>query len=216
MRIYFARHGESQANVLHEISNRGLRHPLTRRGREQALALADRLQPLPIARLYSSPVLRAVETSVIVAHRLGVDYEVTDALREYDCGVAEGRADETGWQLWHELFDAWVVHRRFEYRLEGGESFYDIRDRFVPFVESLVDRHGAGDAQIVCVAHGGVYWMMLPLVLTNVDHALIARHGFDYTACVVAEMRPEGLVCIEWNGQVVDMGRRLTQAELRL
>ena len=29
MRIYFARHGESQANRLHEIANRGLRHGLT-------------------------------------------------------------------------------------------------------------------------------------------------------------------------------------------
>ena len=31
MRIYFARHGESQANVLHEISNRELRHKLAAR-----------------------------------------------------------------------------------------------------------------------------------------------------------------------------------------
>ena len=204
MRLHFARHGESQANVLHEISNRGLRHPLTRRGRAQAIALADRLHPLLITRIYSSPILRAIETSVIVANRLGVDYEIVDALREYHCGIAEGRADEVGWQLWHELFDAWVMHQRYEYRLEGGESFYDIRDRFVPFVEGLVSRYGDSEAEIVCVAHGGVYWMMLPLVLGNVDHALIAHYGFDYTACIVAELRPAGLVCVEWNGHVVD------------
>jgi len=91
MRIYFARHGESQANLLHEISNRGLRHGLTRKGREQAVALAQRLQHRPIAHIYSSPVLRAIETSVILANRLEVDYEITDALREYDCGILEGR-----------------------------------------------------------------------------------------------------------------------------
>lgn len=203
LRLHFARHGESQANLLHEVSNRGLRHPLTPKGRTQAVALAERLQPLCITRVYSSPLLRAIETSVIVADRLGVDYEIVDALREYDCGIAEGRADEVGWQLWHELFDAWVVHQRHNYRLEGGESFNDIRDRFVPFVEDLVKRYGDGDAEIVCVAHGGVYWVMLPLVLQNVDHALIAKHGFDYTVCVVAELRPEGLVCVEWNGHAV-------------
>ena len=38
MRILFARHGESQANRLHEISNRGLRHGLTKAGRWQAQA----------------------------------------------------------------------------------------------------------------------------------------------------------------------------------
>ena len=94
MRIYFARHGESQANLLHEISNRGLRHGLTRKGREQAEGLARRLQGIPIATIYSSPVLRAIETSVILAHRLDVDYEVTEALREYDCGILEGRSSD--------------------------------------------------------------------------------------------------------------------------
>ncbi len=127
MKIYFVRHGESQANVLREVSNRGLRHGLTRKGREQAVALAHKLQGLPITRIYSSPVLRAIESSVILADRLSLDYEVVEALREYDCGVLEGRSDETGWQMWKDLFDDWVVHRRWERRIEGGESFFDIR-----------------------------------------------------------------------------------------
>ena len=204
MRIYFARHGESQANLLHEISNRGLRHGLTRRGREQAEALAQRLQGVAIARIYSSPVLRAIETSVILAHRLGVEYEVTDALREYDCGVLEGRSDEDAWQGWHDLFDAWVVHRRWEQRIAGGESFHDIRGRFEPFIAGLVQRYGDTEINVACVAHGGVYWMMLPLVLKNVDTDLIARHGFEYATCIVAEWRSTGLYCVDWNGHAVD------------
>ena len=204
MKLYFARHGESQANVLREISNRGLRHPLTPTGRAQAAALAARLQGLPITRIYSSPVLRAIETSVILAGELNVTYEVAEALREFDCGVIEGRSDEAAWQMWRALFDAWVVHGQWEQRLEGGESFYDLRDRFVPFVEGLVRRYGDTAAEVVCVSHGGVYWTMLPLVLKNVDRGLIAQRGFDYTACVVAELRPAGLVCVEWNGQSVE------------
>jgi broad specificity phosphatase PhoE len=204
MRIYFVRHGESQANRLHEISNRGLRHGLTRAGRAQAEALAQRLQGIPIAHIYSSPVLRAIETSVILAHRLGVDYEITAALREYDCGILEGRSDEDAWQGWRELFDAWVVRHEWEQRIEGGESFYDIRNRFVPFIDDLASRYGRTDAKLACVAHGGVYWMMLPVVLSNVTPDLISRHGFDYTACIVAEWRPTGLFCVEWNGHGVE------------
>jgi broad specificity phosphatase PhoE len=204
MRIYFTRHGESQANLLHQVSNRGLRHGLTRKGREQAVALADRLRNLPVTRIYSSPVLRAIETSVILANRLELDYEVVDALREYDCGIAEGRSDAEAWQLWRALFDAWVVERRWEQRIEGGESFYDIRERFVPFIEGLVNRYGSTEAGVVCVSHGGVYWMMLPLVLKNVDHGLMAKHGLDYTSCIVAEWRPAGLYCVEWNGRVIE------------
>ena len=203
MRIYFTRHGESQANLLHEISNRGLRHGLTLRGREQAAALADRLQREPITRVYSSPLLRGIETSVILAHRLKVDYDVTDALREYDCGILEGRSDEAAWQGWQELCDAWTVHQRWGQRIEGGESYYDIRERFVPFVERLVEQYRGAEAAVACVSHGGLYRMMLPLVLKN-GGRLMSKYGFDYAACMIAEWRPAGLVCVEWNGHAVE------------
>jgi broad specificity phosphatase PhoE len=200
MRITFTRHGESHANILRQISNRGLVHPLTHKGREQAAALADKLQGRAITRIYSSPLLRAIETSIIVADRLGVAYEVTDALREFDCGSAEGRADQTAWQMWREVFDAWTVHRRWEQRIEGGESFFDVRDRFVPFVAGLVAQYDNTDANLLCVAHGGLLWLMLPLVLTNVDHDLMSRHGFSHTTCIVSELWPIGLRCVEWDG----------------
>jgi len=203
MRIYFARHGESQANRLCEISNRGLRHGLTLQGREQALTLAHRLHGLPIARIYSSPILRAIETSVIVANELGLEYEIVDALREYDCGIGEGRSDKAAWHLWQELFDAWAMHGHWEQRIEGGESFYDIRDRFVPFIDSLVSQYGGTEARVVCVSHGGLYWMMLPLVLKNVDRELVSKRGLDYAACIVSELGPYGLVCVEWNGHAI-------------
>lgn len=202
MRIHFARHGESQANQLHEISNRGLRHGLTAQGREQAAALAQRLAGRPIMHIYSSPILRAIETTVIVANRLGIDYTVTDALREYDCGVLEGRADAAAWQGWRELFDAWVVDKQWDRRIEGGESFYDMRARFVPFVEGLLQTQ-PDDAEVLCIAHGGLYWMMLPVVLKNVTTELIAQHKFDYAGSIVAEARAEGLVCVAWNGQPI-------------
>lgn len=141
MRIYFARHGESQANLLHEISNRGLRHGLTRRGREQAEALAQQLQGVQIRQIYSSPLLRAIETTVIVANRLAVDYEISDALREYDCGTLEGRADEAAWQGWHEMADAWITRHEWEQRIDEGESFQDIRRRFEPFIEEGWTQH---------------------------------------------------------------------------
>lgn len=184
MKIYFARHGESQANRLHEISNRGLRHGLTPRGRDQAVELARQLRGRPLARIYSSPLLRAIETSVILSYHLGLEYEVVDALREYDCGIAEGRADDAAWQMWQELIDAWTIHGRYKQRIEGGESFLEVRARFVPFIEGLVQQYAPTDTGIVCVAHGGLYRMMLPLVLPDGDDPS-AGQGFDYAGCRV-------------------------------
>ena len=47
MRIYFARHGESEANILQEFSNRGRKHGLTEKGKRQAERLADNLKSVP-------------------------------------------------------------------------------------------------------------------------------------------------------------------------
>jgi broad specificity phosphatase PhoE len=209
MRICFARHGESQANLLHEISNRGLRHGLTPKGREQAVMLAQRLRGLSITRIYSSPLLRAIETSVILADRLNLDYEVAGALREYDCGILEDRSDEAGWRMWQELFDSWVKHKQWAKRIEGGESFYEVRSRFVSFIDDLIRQYQDTCANLLCIGHGGLYWMMLPLVLRNVDTGFISeRHGFDYGTLIVSELNSEGLFCREWNGLRISAGDR--------
>lgn len=203
MRIYFVRHGESHANIQRQISNRGLTHGLTRKGREQANALADKLTGQAISHIYSSPMLRAIETSILLGNRLDVDYTVTDALREFDCGIAEGRADLTGWQLWQGIVDDWVQRNLWDRRIEGGESFEDLRGRFVPFVEGLVRELGTTDVDLIFVGHGGIYYLMLPLVVKNVDRELFARHRLGNAACIVTESREQGLVCIDWNGEKI-------------
>lgn len=201
MKIFFARHGESQANLLHEISNRGLKHPLTQKGRQQALALAHALQNQSITRIYSSPVLRALETTVIVANYLGIEYEVTEALREYDLGDLEGRSDPNVWELWHEQLDAWMKYRRWERRAPGGESLYDVQARFVPFINDLTRQYQDTTANLLCLGHGGLYWIMLPLVLTNIDTDFVSAHpAFEYATTIVAEWQSNTLVCREWHG----------------
>jgi broad specificity phosphatase PhoE len=201
MKIFFARHGESQANILHEISNRGLKHPLTAKGRQQARTLAEQLQGHSIAHIYSSPVLRAIETTVILAHQLGVEYEVTEALREYDLGDLEGKADQRTWEIWQQLFDDWTKHRHWQRRAPGGESFYDVKNRFVPFIDGLIQEYRDTQANLLCIAHGGLYRVMLPLVLANIDTEFVLNHqSFPHASLIVSELRPQGLFCLEWNG----------------
>jgi broad specificity phosphatase PhoE len=204
VQILFVRHGESQANRLHEISNRGLKHGLTEKGRRQARLLARRLAGRGVTRIHTSPLLRAIETTALVASRLHVEYEVTEALREFDCGMAEGRSDPEAWRLWQSVFDAWTVRHEWEASIPGGESLRDMQERFVPFIEDLTQKFGGSDETLLCVSHGGMYWMMLPLILANVNTAFIKDHrGFDYTACIAAELRQGRLWCTEWNGVAI-------------
>lgn len=199
MRFYFVRHGQSEANVLREISNRGQRHPLTDLGREQAAALAARLRGAGIVRLYSSPLLRARQTADILAAAWGLDYEVTDALREFDCGVAEGRADKEAWDLWHWLVDEWFAGHA-ETRIEDGESLIDVRDRFVPFAQRLAERYDNEPGGIACIGHGGLYMTMFSLGLGLVDPAWLESQSLSNTGIIEVEGRGGELALLSWDG----------------
>jgi len=45
--------------------------------------------------------------------------------------------------------------------------------------------------------------MMLPLVLANVDYDTIAARGLANTSCIVSELGPHGLRCVEWDGMKI-------------
>ncbi len=203
-RLYFLRHGESEANVLHEFSNRPGKHPLTEKGRRQARALAERLSGASIRRIYCSPVLRAVQTAEILSDQLGVAFAVEDALREFDVGLLEGKSDQASWDLFRQLMEAWLKRGEWDRRIEGGESFVDIRDRFVPFVESLVRRESLLAGGIALVGHGGTYRCMLPLVFSNIDFEFPARHGLDNAGVIVGMPSSQGLVCLSWGDARLD------------
>src|SRR5688572_5361833 len=67
MRLYFVRHGESEANTRRVISNRESPFGLMELGRQQANSLADKLKDIPITAIFSSPVLRARKTADILS-----------------------------------------------------------------------------------------------------------------------------------------------------
>jgi probable phosphoglycerate mutase len=201
MKLYFVRHGQSEANLLREISNRGLKHGLTAEGIAQAKRLAAALKGEGAAfdRIYSSPLLRAMQTAQIVSQELGAPFESADALREFDCGDIEGKSDDAAWAMHAQIHDAWLRDGRHDQRIAGGESFNDIRRRFVPFIQHLVESRRATGANVLLVGHGGTYRCMLPLVLSNIDHEFIGRHGIGYIHIIAAEPGAgAGMVCMKW------------------
>lgn len=205
MQLYFVRHGESEANVLGIISNRGYQHPLTQKGITQANALAERLRDVPLAAIYSSPLMRAVQTAEIVARTHNLNVTVTDALREYDCGVLEGKSDPETWVQHRQLWDAWMLHHQWAACHEGGESFEDIQRRFVPFIDSLVAEYADTDNTILLVAHGGTLMAMLPLVLDNVDHQFAITQWIANTALIRTRYRDGRLVCKVWGDVTLEV-----------
>jgi len=198
MRLYFVRHGESTANCLEEFSNTGFKHPLTERGVEQARVMARGFGGLAVEQIYSSPLLRAQQTAQILAESLQAPLETTEALREWNVGIYEGTADPAGWELHRQVQDDWFIHQKFESKMPGGESFHEIRERFRPFVDGLVQSEKNSNRNLVLVAHGGLYLAMLPVIFRNIDFAFAREHGFPPGACAMAETRSDGLYCTSW------------------
>jgi probable phosphoglycerate mutase len=196
MKLYFVRHGESEANTQHVISNYASPFGLTERGREQVQVLAERLKDMPLTTMYSSPVLRAMDTADILYQALDLPYRVTEALREYHCGILEGKSDEESWRLHRQYYEDWTLRHDYLSKPEGGESFVDIQNRFLPFIESL--KRSDDDEHILLVGHGGLFHLMLPLVLSNINADFVSTHGISHTDCIIAELRADGFVCLQW------------------
>jgi broad specificity phosphatase PhoE len=204
MRFYFVRHGESQANVTQEFSNDNHeKHPLTEKGRAQVRALAEQLRGETFTAIYSSPLLRARQTAEILCSAVapqGLEIQITPALSEHHAGSLEGRADQAAWDEYSALFETWLIQRDLDARIAGGESFNEMRARFIPFIGHLVQHYQDTDANLLLVAHAGIYHSMLPLILTNVGYAFGRAHILSNAALVLAEQRAEGLVCVSWDG----------------
>ena len=202
MRLYFARHGESEANTRHVISNRDVELGLTSLGKQQAKTLAENLHDISFRAMFCSPVFRARETAEILSSSLNVPYQVTEALREYDCGILEEQSDEESWRLHRDYFESWVLHHKHENKPEGGESFLDIQKRFVPFIQNLMDNDVYKNSNLLLIGHGGLFLLMLPVIFSNVDHPFATLHGIGNAEYILAEQWGEQLVCLQW-GQVI-------------
>jgi broad specificity phosphatase PhoE len=199
MRLYIVRHGESEANVLRVVSNRGQQHGLTETGRQQAHTLADSLSGIEFAKIFASPLLRATQTAQILADRAHTSFEIADALREFDCGILEGKADAVTWAQHQELLQAWLQQNRFDERIDGGESFTDIQRRFLPFMERLILEYGQTDANILLVGHGGTYRCMFPVLMSNIDFDFAYDHHLGNTGYVLAEWQSGRFICMQWD-----------------
>ena len=205
MRILFTRHGESEANVLGIISNRNLPHMLTLKGVAQANALADQLVSASnLKMIFTSPIPRALETAGIVASRFALTINVHDALREFDCGGMEGKGDIDAWHAHQAIVHAWDKDEDYDRFIPpDGESFNDMRKRFIPFIGDLILNYQHLQGDILLVSHGGLLHRMLPLVMVNIDLAFTQQNPLGNCDLVVSSPKNGSLECIQWGEEII-------------
>jgi len=151
-RVLAIRHGETAWNVDGRIQGQ-LDVPLNDTGRWQVHRLALGIADEGISAIYSSDLLRALETAQAVAR--GCDRPITtDAgLRERGFGIFEGLSYDEINQRWPEQALRWR-QRDPDFGAEGGETLRAFSQRAVDTVARLAALH-PGET-IAIVSHGGV------------------------------------------------------------
>ncbi len=86
------RHGETDYNKKMHIAGRLPNVHLTKKGRQQAQSLADKLANAPIKAIYSSPLERTLETAEPLAKALKLEVIPMPGLLETDCGEWQGQS----------------------------------------------------------------------------------------------------------------------------
>jgi broad specificity phosphatase PhoE len=202
LQIWFIRHAESEINVPgnpRPVPDGGVTYPLTRKGVEQAKALAEATADAPIVAVYTSTYLRAVQTADAVAFRHDLTLSLAPEAVEVDLGIKPDSQEDSR-AVYAELARKWTVEKDLEARHGEGENFAEVQRRFLPFVREVMNRHAEDSGVVVIVAHAATLGFMVPVLASNVpaDYALL--HPMPNTGIIKTELRDSRLFCIDWLG----------------
>jgi len=166
--ILLTRHGHTSRSEPEQYLGQSVHASLTDRGRGDAETLAERLRDVPIDRLVSSPLGRAVETSEILAAGRATELtlETDERITELDYGLWEG-----------ELLDDIMVKYPGEYdeydadpsqhHVGGGENGSQVAVRVRSLVDDLIEWQESEGEDRTCllVGHSSVNRVLLAVVM---------------------------------------------------
>ncbi len=144
-RIYFIRHGESEANQ-RQIFAGQTDVSLTPLGRRQAACTAEYLRTVALDAVYTSDLLRAVQTAQPVADSHGLPLRMRPALQEIHAGEWEGRPFTE--LMTRPDYRQWIQQIGLAH-CAGGESVAELQSRIAAAVADIVRRHPGGTVCIV-------------------------------------------------------------------
>ncbi len=140
LRLYLLRHGETAWSLSGQHTGRA-DISLTRNGESEARQLGERIRPISFARVFCSPLIRAIQTCELagLSKSMLIDYD----LAEWDNGDYEGKTHA-------EIFALCPNWNIFRDGCPNGEMPSDMETR----ADRLVARFSELDGNVAIVAHG--------------------------------------------------------------
>jgi 2,3-bisphosphoglycerate-dependent phosphoglycerate mutase len=188
MQFYFIRHGQSVNNLLYATTGsekgRSSDPELTETGRQQAVLLADYLhqEGTSLTHLYTSLMVRAVSTGIVVADRLGLRlFAWTDLHEEGGIYLNDEQGSHIGQPgkdraYFEEYFPGLVLPETLNASGWWNRPYEVTAERPVRarrFLQDLFSRHGGTDHRVAVISHGGFYNLVLSTLLNlSNNHSL--------------------------------------------
>ena len=144
--IYCIRHGETDWNRTMRIQGAS-NIPLNSLGRQQAVAVAERMKDMPIEVLYASDLDRAHDTAQQIALVKGMEVISSETLRERSFGDLEGKTRDEVNEFFGGDRSYWSEGGRF-----GIESMEDLEERAFQAIQQIAEREPG--KRVAIVSHG--------------------------------------------------------------
>ncbi|MBV6495556.1 MAG: histidine phosphatase family protein [Acidobacteria bacterium ACB1] len=151
-KLFLVRHGQSAGNAEGRFGGHSPT-PLSTLGVKQADAAAQALQKEGITAIYSSDLLRAVQTAEPLSRLIDVPIVATSAFRERNVGVLEGLTFDESKAAYPNDFYA-LVNRDLNHKITHGESYRQLLERSTEELWKILNSH-MGD-RIAIFSHTGV------------------------------------------------------------
>ena len=152
MYIYLIRHGDKYE----EYGNRDLLE-LTEKGYKQAELLGKRLSRYNIEKIYSSKMVRAVQTSETINKYLNVGIAIRTDLREIDMGECEVK----GWEYVKENYPYFMeefLKHKVDIPYPKGECGRDVWERSIKVIKEITS---SDLNNVAVVTHAGVIRVLI-------------------------------------------------------
>jgi alpha-ribazole phosphatase/probable phosphoglycerate mutase len=181
--MYLARHGEV---VNHGVYNGQTDVDITEVGIRQMERLKDLLKDKNLSAVYSSDLLRARRGAQIVAQPHGLRPESFPQFREVHFGRWQGLSYAEVMERYPLDISQWINDLE-NFRIPAGESMGDVRNRAIPKLQELIERHRGKEFALIC--HGALNRIILAEAI-HLPFAHLLRIEQDYGCLNIIEYTP--------------------------
>ena len=192
-RLYLARHGEV---INHGVYNGQTDVDITPKAIQQMERLRELLGGKKLRAVYSSDLQRTRKGAEIIGQPHGLKPQVFPEFREVHFGRWQGLSYAQVMERYPSDIPQWLSNVEI-FRIPGGESMGEVRQRAIPKLQELIERHRGEEIVLVC--HGALNRVILAEALhLHLDHLL--RMEQEYGCLNVIDYTPTWAVVKLMNG----------------